>query len=80
MQAKLTLRLDDRLIRQAKRYSTETEKSLSQLVAGYFSALTGESSPREPELTPLVSSLKGSLRGAEVEEEDYYRHLEEKHR
>ena len=84
MQAKLTLRLDDELIRRAKRYSSETGKSLSQLVAGYFAALTSDRAREEPEeLPPLVRSLRGCLRveGArEVDEEDYYRYLEEKHR
>lgn len=33
--------------------------------------------PRSP--TPLVDSLAGILRGADVDEEDYYKHLEDKY-
>ena len=40
MQTKLTLRLDDRLIRDAKHHARQSGKSLSQMVAEYFSAVT----------------------------------------
>lgn len=79
MHAKLTLRLDEELIQLAKSYSRKTGKSLSQIVADYFALLTSSSSDETPELPPMVRSLKGSLRGAEVDEEDYRRHLEEKY-
>ena len=36
MQTKLTLRLDDWLIRKAKRFSKKTGKSVSKIVADYF--------------------------------------------
>jgi predicted HicB family RNase H-like nuclease len=39
MQTKLTLRLDDRLIEQAKAYAQEKGRSLSQVVADYFRIL-----------------------------------------
>jgi hypothetical protein len=39
MQAKLTLRLSDHLISQAKSYAKNHGKSLSQLVAEYFRSL-----------------------------------------
>jgi hypothetical protein len=74
----LTLRLDDELIGRAKEYSRETGRSLSQLVAAYFALLTEGVEPRS-ELTPTVRSLRGVLRGHDVDEEDYRRHLEDKH-
>ncbi|HZC00332.1 MAG TPA: DUF6364 family protein, partial [Gammaproteobacteria bacterium] len=37
MQTKLTLRLDKKLIEAVKRYAEISGKSLSQLVADYFS-------------------------------------------
>ncbi len=80
MHAKLTLRLDDDLIRLAKSYAAESGKSLSQIVSDYFALLTAEPRDGEAHTTPLVRSLRGALRGAEVEEEDYRRHLEEKYR
>lgn len=81
MYAKLTLRLDEELIQSAKSYSRRTGKSLSQIVADYFALLTTASlnTAKETELPPIVRSLKGSLRGADVDEDDYRRYLEEKY-
>ena len=78
MQTKLTLRLDDRLIRDAKHYARRSGKSLSQMVAEYFSAVTSPDGA-QGELTPVVSKLKGALAGANVDREDYRRYLEGKH-
>lgn len=79
MQTKLTLRLDGRLVRHAKQYAERSGKSLSQMVAEYFSAITSpKGSPSE--LTPAVSKLKGALEGTGVAPEDYGAYLEEKHR
>ncbi len=79
MQTKLTLRLDEELVRRAKAYSKRTGKSVSHLVADYFSLLEASERSVTP-LTPIVRSLKGVLRGASVSEEDYRGYLEEKHR
>lgn len=80
METKLTLRLEKDLIERAKRYSRKSGKSISRLVADYFSLLdAGEQTQTQSELTPLVSSLKGSLRAATVREEDYRHYLEDKY-
>ena len=42
MNTKLTLRLDDQLILKAKRYSDRSGKSVSQLVADYFSLIDAD--------------------------------------
>jgi hypothetical protein len=78
MQAKLTLRLDAKLIRRAKSHAKKTGRSVSQMVAHYFTLL-GDESSREEELTPVVHSLRGSLRGARVDEREYRRYLEDKY-
>ena len=80
MQTKLTLRLDDDLVRKAKAYARRSGKSVSSLVADFF-ALLGPRNGREgEELTPAVRSLLGALGEGRVTERDYRRHLEEKHR
>lgn len=85
MQTKLTLRLDDRLIREAKDFAGKNGKSLSQVVGDYFAAILAqekqETPPgqREETLTPLVQKLKGALADRKVTQEDYYKHLEEKY-
>ena len=78
MHTKLTLRLDERLIRNAKRHSRRTGKSVSQLVADFFTLIDADEEMPGSDLTPRVRALIGSLRGAGVTEEEYRRHLVEK--
>lgn len=80
MQSKLTLRLDDHVIRRVKRYAARSGKSLSRLVEDYFALLSSRSDAPEPDLTPRVRSLLGALSSSAVSVDDYRRHLEERHR
>lgn len=75
MQTKLTLRMDEDLIRLAKAFARSSGKSVSRIVADYFALLGDKNS--DISITPAVRSLRGSLRGAD--EEDYRRYLEEKY-
>jgi len=79
MNTKLTLRLDDALIESAKRHSDKSGKSVSRLVADYFMLIESDEAARGVKITPRVRALIGSLSGATVDEQDYRRHLEEKH-
>jgi len=80
MNTKLTLRMDDQLIRKAKDYSQRSGKSVSRLVADYFSLIESDEEIPGTEITPRVRSLIGALKGTGVTEEDYHRYLEEKYR
>lgn len=84
MQTKLTLRLDDRLIRRAKAYARKSGKSLSELVADLFTRLQGpapEAVSGLPEAqSPAVRSLVGALAGKDLDRDDYRAHLVAKHR
>ena len=77
MQTKLTLRLEESLIQQAKRYAKQHDKSLSQVVSDYFKALTRKG--EEVEAPPITRSLIGVLEGSHVEVDDYKKHLEKKY-
>lgn len=90
MQSKLTLRLEKALIEEAKEYASENGKSLSQLVADYFRALTIQKKTanhevdKEVKLGPLTASLVGLLSDVEVDDykslrEEYIDYLEAKH-
>ena len=80
MQTKLTLRLDDHLISGAKEYAKGAGKSLSQIVAEYFSAIMSPA-PAPYNATPAVSRLKGVLKDSGLGgEQDYLDYLEKKHR
>jgi hypothetical protein len=78
MQTKLTLRLDDQLVKQAKTYAEKSGKSVSQLVADYFSLLNASASSKS-EMTPSVRRLKGVLKKSKAEVQDYQKYLEEKY-
>ena len=82
MQTKLTLRLDDSLIQQAKNYAKQHDKSLSQVVADYFEALTDKQAVKQTP-SPMTQSLVGILAvndvGKKTEAFDYKQHLEEKY-
>lgn len=88
MGAKLTLRMDEELIARAKAYARDRHTSVSQLVARYFALLdrdpqtAGDPSPPETErpLPPRVAELYGCMAGAGLDEGDYLRYLEDKHR
>lgn len=80
MNTKLTLRLDDQLILKAKRYSDRSGKSVSQIVADYFSLIDEEEEIPGTEISSRVRSLIGGFKGATTTEDDYRCHLEEKYR
>ena len=83
MQTKLTLRLEQRLIRRAKAYARRTGKSVSALVADFFGRLDAPAEGPPPEIvaqSPAVQSLVGAFAGARLDEADYRAHLTEKHR
>lgn len=83
MQTKLTLRLEQRLIRRAKAYARRTGKSVSELVADFFGRLdppAEEPTAQGVAKSPAVQSLVGALAGSRLDEGDYRDHLAEKHR
>ncbi len=82
MHTKLTLRIDEEIIRKAKQYSKRSGRSLSSLVSDYLRLLTDAEATKakEEELTPRVRSLLGALKGSNVFEDDYKRYLEERSR
>ena len=67
MDIKLTLKLDEKAIEQAKVYASRRGVSLSRMVETYFLSL-GEQEERErPELTGVVADLAGILSGTEID-------------
>lgn len=78
MQTKLTLRLDDQLVRAAKRQARQAGCSVSQMVSDYFAAIASAEA-RPSTLAPKVSKLMRALEGAAVDEADYRAHLERKY-
>jgi hypothetical protein len=75
--AKLTLSVDDRVVTKAKRYAKLQGVSVSEMVESYLSAVADPTSAITLE-TPILRSLRGSLKKADVEE--YRRYLTAKYR
>lgn len=79
MSSKLTLRIDEDLIKAAKKYSAQKGKSVSMLVADFFRTLQNEEFETKQDYSPTVRSLKGILKGKKISERDYKKFLEEKY-
>ena len=80
MNTKLTLRLDESLVRQAKAEAKRRGKSVSGMVAEYFDSLGAASEQPAPgTLPPITSSLAGIAAGCSLSIEDYRLHTRTKH-
>ena len=79
MNTKLTLRLDENLIKSAKNHANISGKSVSQMVADYFYLLDIKSIKKPLQLTPVVKSLKGALKDTDLDESDYKQYLDDKY-
>lgn len=80
MQTKLTLRMDDELVEQAKAAAKTQGKSVSQMVADYFVVLASNQKPASAQPLPVTQSLRGLMANADVSREDYRTHLSDKYR
>ena len=78
MQTKLTLRLDNQLIKKAKIFAERRGLSLSQVVAHYFSLLNQTTTKADDHILPMTRALRGVLKNAGIDEKDYLKHLEDK--
>ena len=82
METKLTLRLDEEIIKSAKKYAKKNKISVSKMVSGYLQALTD---PDEEiySISPIVKELSGII-PPEIDTsslvDEYHAHLQEKHR
>ncbi|MPM32239.1 hypothetical protein SDC9_78801 [bioreactor metagenome] len=61
MNTKLTLNLDDNIIKEAKSYAKENQISLSKLIENYLSSLTKQTDKTTSPISPLVESLTGVI-------------------
>lgn len=85
MKTKLTLSIEQQLIKQAKEHAKRRGTSVSDLVARYFKLLDASEASEEESATKrkhsaFTESQSGILAGSDISEKDYYRYLEEKHK
>lgn len=64
MSTKLTLTLEKEIIERAKAYAKAHKRSLSNLIEDYLKSIIEESEKSQSQitLTPIVKSLKGSVK------------------
>ena len=82
MSTKLTLRLDDKLINNAKKAARSRGVSLSKMVGDYFNTISSQQK-KEIQESPVLSEISGILLPrTDVKKliKSYKRHLEEKYR
>ena len=77
MKTKLTLRMDDALVRQAKIQAARRSKSVSQMFGEFVVSLGATRHDRG--LPPVTESLLGIMKGHAVSEKNYKAHLREKY-
>jgi len=73
---KLTLSVDEKVVRGAKRYAAARGTSVSRLVERYLDLLSKP--PKSDDLTPVLRLLRGAARG--VSADAHRRHLSRKYR
>ena len=67
MEAKLTLKMNKKVIESAKLYAKKHNRSLSGLVENYFGNLSSKHDSYAQEHSPVVESLSGIFTQGELE-------------
>jgi hypothetical protein len=75
MQTKLTLRLEEQLIEEAKQVAKDRGTSVSKLVSDYFGSLKSGKEVVKSDLSPVTQSLVGVMENTDLSEEKYKNHL-----
>lgn len=81
MDTKLTLKIDNQVITNAKIYARKKNTSLSKLIESYLFYITTVKKSGEDEVTPLVKSLSGIITISKSTDlkESYKKHLIKKY-
>ena len=73
---KLTVRVPQDVLEEAKRYARENQTTLTRLISEYLRQLSPENDPLAN--APIVQRLSGTL-SQDVSVDDYRQHLESKY-
>lgn len=77
MYTKLTLEIEDQLIREIEAYAKEKNKLVSQIIAEYFQELVRHK--KSNPIPPATQSLIGILQNSHVDTDNYKQHLQDKY-
>lgn len=70
MTRKLTLAIDESVVKQAKKYAHQRNMSLSKLVEFFFSLLTSEAQGKSIPVSPITSGLSGMVKSGDIKDKD----------
>lgn len=79
MSSKLTLYIDDDVIRHIKNYAKEQKLSVSKVVNNFLTLLKQNKPDQETPAAPITNSLQGVLDERTFDKETYHEHLEDKY-
>lgn len=81
MKTKLTLTIEQDVIKTAKEYAQNRNRSLSDIIENYLKSLTKEDKDKKTKLSPTIQSLKGFFKMPENSDykEELRKSLEEKY-
>lgn len=81
MTTKLTLTVEEEVIKRAKLYAKQTGRSLSELIESYLDTLTDEHSPETLQISPKLQKLAGAIKlpANFDEEQELAAYFKEKH-
>jgi hypothetical protein len=79
MLTKLTLRMNPLLIKRAKAYAKQHGTSVSQIVSDYFSLLNQSGDIKNMPSSKITNSLRGVLKGSNLDKKDFKTHLDDKY-
>jgi len=79
MSSKLTLYIDDDVIRHVKTYAKEQKLSVSKVVNNFLTLLKQNKPNHAHQAAPLTDALQGVLKDDDLSKENYYKHLEDKY-
>lgn len=77
---KLTLSVQQGVVKRAKRYAARRGTSVSRLVERYLDLVSRPASEADADPTPVLKRLRSELKRASVDVADYRRYLERKYR
>ena len=78
MRKKLTLKMDECVVKKAKMEARRRGTSVSRMVAEFIESI-GLHQDAKQKIPPVTASLVGILKGGKISEEDYRAHLREKY-
>lgn len=62
MNTKLTLTIEQAIIKKAKKYAKNKRRSLSDIIGNYLKVITKEEEKLKNEIAPITKSLRGSFK------------------